>query len=729
MMGLFKYFLDIRKFADLFTFYGGSSGGGSPAPTQSTSYNTNVPEYARPYVENMLQSAQKQIYNDDMTTFRPYQPYSSDVNNYFAGFSPLQQSAQQGAWNLQTPGQYGQGSTLAGIGGIGSLGIAGQAAGAGQQYAQQATDPNAVARYMSPYQQNVTDYQKMQAVRDYQIGQPMLKAQAVGQGAFGGSRQAIQESEAQRNLMSQLQGIQATGTQNAFQNAQQQQQFGANLGLQGYQTGLQGLGQAVGAANTLGQLGTQELAAQQGIINTQAAQGAQQQQLEQAKINQAIQDYSTAQQYPYMQLGIMNAMLRGLPLQQTTTQSYQAAPNPISQFGGLAATGLGAYGALAGKAGGGAIKEYAGGGSVKGYAGDEESLVDSGGLDMINRVKTELENMPTEELVKLAKTSSSDMIREKAQEILNMRQAAQTAQMQQPKMPMGIAAAPVRTLNTAMAGGGIVAFAGDGSSLVEEEIARAEREKRDIDAKAGQGRADIGGFGNVKRYIEGLKDMGFAQTSDEEKATRAELLKDKGRAAEFNRMSPYLALMTGGAKAMASKSPFALTGIGEGIEAGVGQYAKGEKDYADMLRGVRAGEIDLNKISATDRNNLMHYATQAATSEANVAEQSKARMQAAQIAADAKEQTAKIAAQKGYDDKSTALFGKLYATNVKSIEDKLGLDKVTQEMRDDIALQTMQQVDTLLKSQGKKGLNVPSPSGGTGGEAPPPPPGFKRPGT
>jgi hypothetical protein len=39
----------------------GGGGGGSPAPTQTTSYSTNVPEYARPYVENMLESTQKQI--------------------------------------------------------------------------------------------------------------------------------------------------------------------------------------------------------------------------------------------------------------------------------------------------------------------------------------------------------------------------------------------------------------------------------------------------------------------------------------------------------------------------------------------------------------------------------------------------------------------------------------------------------------------------------------------
>jgi hypothetical protein len=323
---------------------GGGSGGGSPAPTQSTSYNTNVPEYARPYVENMLQSAQAQIYNDDMTTFRPYQAYSSNVNDYFAGFSPLQMQAQQATAGLQTPTQYQAGTELAGLGGLGSLGLAGQAAGAGQQYAQMATSPAAQQAYMSPYMQNVVDYQKSQALRDYQMAAPMRARQAIGAGAFGGSRQAIMEAEAERALGSQLQGIAAQGSQNAFQQAQQAQQFGANLGLQGIQAGLGGLGQAIGAGSALGQLGTQQLGAQQNIIGLQSQMGAQQQALEQNKINQAIQDYATAQQYPYMQLGIMNAMLRGLPLQQTTTQTYQAAPSMTSQIAGLGTAGVGAYG-------------------------------------------------------------------------------------------------------------------------------------------------------------------------------------------------------------------------------------------------------------------------------------------------------------------------------------------------------------------------------------------------
>jgi hypothetical protein len=113
--------------------------------------------------------------------------------------------------------------------------------------------------------------------------------------------------------------------------------------MQGFGTALQGLGQAGQAAGTLGQLGTQQLGAQQNIINLQSQAGAQQQAQEQQKINQSIQDYATAQQYPYMQLGIMNSMLRGLPLQSSTTQMYQAQPSTGQQLMGYGLGALGAY--------------------------------------------------------------------------------------------------------------------------------------------------------------------------------------------------------------------------------------------------------------------------------------------------------------------------------------------------------------------------------------------------
>ena len=72
--------------------------------------------------------------------------------------------------------------------------------------------------------------------------------------------------------------------------------------------------------------------------------GAQQQAAEQAKINQQIQDYATQQQYPMMQLANLSNLLRGLPMQSATTQTYQAAPSTMSQLAGLGMAGAGAYG-------------------------------------------------------------------------------------------------------------------------------------------------------------------------------------------------------------------------------------------------------------------------------------------------------------------------------------------------------------------------------------------------
>jgi hypothetical protein len=441
------------------TLEGGSGGGGQP--TQNTTYSTNVPEYARPYVENMLESTQKQIYTDDMTGFRPYKPYSTDVNNYFAGFSPLQTSAQQATAGLKTPGQFGDATNLAGASGLGAFNVAQQAMGAGQQFAQQAQDPRAMQGYMSPYMQNVVDYQKSQALRDFQMGQPMMARQAVGQGAFGGNRLALQQAEAQRGLMSQLQGISATGSQKAFEDAQRQQQFGAQLGMQGLQTGLQGYGQMGQAASTLGQLGGQQLGAQKEIIGLQSQMGKEQQALEQNKINQAIQDYAIAQQYPFMQLGMMNAMLRGLPMQTQSTQLYQAQPSMLQQGIGLAGAGASLFG---GRAAGGAIKEYREGGII-GYA-------PGGVIDSTRAQLEQIADMPggVQKLEQIRNSSTSDEVRKMAAEVLTEKRIEAQAEQQTQKARMsGIALAGGPAFESqSMAGGGIIAFAGEGPSLVED---------------------------------------------------------------------------------------------------------------------------------------------------------------------------------------------------------------------------------------------------------------------
>jgi hypothetical protein len=399
----------------------------------------------------MLQSTQKQIYTDDMSGFRPYRPYSTDVSNYFAGFSPLQQQAQQATAGLQTPGQYGAATNLAGASGLGAFGVAQQAMGAGQQFAQQAQDPMTMQGYMSPYMQNVVDYQKSQALRDFNIGRPMRARQAIGAGAFGGSRQAIVEAEAERSLGSQLQGIAATGSQKAFEDAQRQQQFGAQLGMQGLQTGLQGYGQMGQAASTLGQLGGQQLGAQKEIIGLQSQMGKEQQALEQSKINQAIQDYAIAQQYPFMQLGMMNAMLRGLPLQTQTTQLYQAQPSALQQGIGLAGAGA----SLFGRKEGGAIKEYRQGGIV-GYA-------PGGVIDSTRAQLEQIADMPggVQKLEQIKNSSTSDEVRKMAAEILMEKQMEAQAERQTQQARMsGIAMAGGPAFESmGMAGGGIIAFA------------------------------------------------------------------------------------------------------------------------------------------------------------------------------------------------------------------------------------------------------------------------------
>jgi hypothetical protein len=165
-----------------------------------------------------------------------------------AGMAPTAQRFGQESADIGMGG-LGYGAMGAGFGGRG-VQAAEQGFGAGEQFARQATDPRAMQAYMSPYMQNAVDYQKSQAIRDFDIGQQAQKARAVGSGAFGGSRQAIVESEAQRNLSNQLAGIQATGTQKAFEDAQRQQQFGANLGLQGLQAGYGGLGLGMQGAQT-----------------------------------------------------------------------------------------------------------------------------------------------------------------------------------------------------------------------------------------------------------------------------------------------------------------------------------------------------------------------------------------------------------------------------------------------------------------------------------------------
>ena len=335
--------------------YGGG-GGGSPAPapsspTSTTVTNTNIPDYAQPYVMNMLQAAQGQIFNSDMTGINPYVPYSNNPADYVAGFSPLQQQAQSSAANLQTPSQYGAATGLTGLTAGSSMGLAGQEAQTGSNLASQSTNPNAIASYMNPYIQNALAPAQQLLNQQYGMQGAAQQGAATQAGAFGGSRNALQQGLNQQNQMLAQNQLVGNAYQQAYGNAQNQMNQVSQQGLAGQQAAMQGLGQVGAMGNQMAGIGGQELAAQQGIIGTQSTQGAQQQAQQQQIINQAVQNYATAQQYPMMQLANMSGLLRGLPLQATSTQSYQAAPSTVSQLSGLGLTGAAMYG-LAKKKGG-----------------------------------------------------------------------------------------------------------------------------------------------------------------------------------------------------------------------------------------------------------------------------------------------------------------------------------------------------------------------------------------
>lgn len=309
--------------------------GSAPSqPSSQTVTQTNLPEYARPYFENLLQRTQAESYRD----YTPYQ------GQRIAGFTPEQQAVQGEVAGMQTPGQFQPATQMTTAAGLGSLGAGAQAMGAGQQYAQMATDPSQMQSYMSPYMQNVVDVQKQSAIRDAEKQQLGASLGAARQGTYGGARQLLAQTERERNLGSQLANIQAAGSQKAFEAAQQAQQFGSQLGLQGIQTGLQGLGQVGQMGAQLGQLGTQEQAANLQRLQAQAASAGEQRALEQQRMDMSYSDFLRQRDYPQEQLGFYSSILRGLPVQMGSTQTaYAQPPSMLQQVGGLGLSALGLY--------------------------------------------------------------------------------------------------------------------------------------------------------------------------------------------------------------------------------------------------------------------------------------------------------------------------------------------------------------------------------------------------
>ena len=371
-----------------------------PQAQQNTTgtQTSNVAPWAQPYVNNYLTKSQ-------------------DLLNQGVQPTALQQQSYTGAANMQMPSQFGTATNFATAGGQGMLDSAGVAYGYGakgsaygdqgaqlgiqggaqygalgaqyggigsdiglraiqaqQNYQNMATSPEAMQAYMNPYIQQSLDPQLKLLNQQQALQAQDINAKAAGQGAFGGNRATLAQGLNAQNFDLARQQAIGQGYNTAFNQAQQAQQFGANLGIQGLQTGitgqqagiagantgLQGVNTqlagtaqgmqgaqvglqgvagaqagyqgAIGAANSLSGIGTAQNNAQMGILGLQNQLGTQQYNL------------------PYQQLQFGQGMLQGLPISQQSTTGqqigYQAPPNIASQTAGLGTAALGTLGLL-----------------------------------------------------------------------------------------------------------------------------------------------------------------------------------------------------------------------------------------------------------------------------------------------------------------------------------------------------------------------------------------------
>jgi hypothetical protein len=316
--------------------------------SQIQEVQTGFAEPIRPYAEELLGKAQ--LYTDP--DLNPYMQY---MGERVAQFNPLQQQSYENAALMQTAPQLGDATAMAGMAGLGALNTQytfnpadfnKAFSGATTRDAQGNVTGNTM---MNPYMQNVVERQQADAQRQSDIAMQALNAQAARSGAFGGSGNYLMRGQAAGNLARQKGDIQATGLQNAYNQAMQQfntqnqlnaqqQQFGAGLGLQGLQT-------AGTMANTLANIGQTQYGQNLGLLDVQNKFGAQQQTQAQNILNNQYQDYLNSQNYPYKQMGFMSDMIRGLPLTQQSQTMYATPPSMLQQVAGLGITGkaLGAF--------------------------------------------------------------------------------------------------------------------------------------------------------------------------------------------------------------------------------------------------------------------------------------------------------------------------------------------------------------------------------------------------
>jgi len=204
----------------------------------------------------------------------------------------------------------------------------------------------AAQEYMSPYQQGVTDIAKRSAIEDYQKANIGRASDLVAKGAFGGSRQAIIQSEADKALMNNMTDIQTKGLQDAWINAQTQ--FGndraAYVGQE--QSGIDAAKFRTDARLRAGeQLGTMG----QGIYDNQTgaykdiyAYGKDEEARKQAELDAKHGEFIADRDWSKNQMGWYSGLMTGSPGSFSNYTGQSVGTNPASALMGLGSAAIGA---------------------------------------------------------------------------------------------------------------------------------------------------------------------------------------------------------------------------------------------------------------------------------------------------------------------------------------------------------------------------------------------------
>lgn len=277
--------------------------------TQTVGEST-LSTWAGPYITDMLGKSQAQAE-------LPYKAYTPETA---ATYQPIGQALTAGPSALQTQAFQGLGA-LTVPEALKTAGTQAQQTFAGAQ--QYMPEIGTIQSYMNPYLEAVLDPQRREATRQADIARNEMQSRMAKAGAYGGSRQAIMEAEAQRNLQTLLGDITGKGYAGAFDAAQRQRQ--ADI-----QAGIQGLGQQTAATQALTQAGTAEQAAGLQNIAQQLAAGAQQRDIEQQGLTKSYEQFMREEAFPREQLQFQRQMIAGIP--GLATQSYYtAATDPFAQ--------------------------------------------------------------------------------------------------------------------------------------------------------------------------------------------------------------------------------------------------------------------------------------------------------------------------------------------------------------------------------------------------------------